>query len=298
MRHCGAALRRSSPCESTGGACPHRPERQDRLTPPQQGHAVRSPPAQAPTSAWRACHDRGRDERVPTPAGGGRRPAAPPGIPARRGAHRAAPHGIPARRRAQRPPLGGARAGGIRLLAAGHRDGPDEVHGPGAAARRPRRGAVLVGVRPEQPPRRHRRHGDARAGRRSAPARGRLPPPPGARPDRRRGRGRLRVGPGRVPDGRGGRPVDRLLPGCAPDAPRAGGSVHDADPQRQHAVGRLGHGRRGPPRAVALRCRGGPGDEPGRDDGRPLTCVVRHDACRTRRRRGPGDLQPLLGAGG
>ena len=114
----------------------------------------------------------------------------------------------------------------------------------------------------------------------------------------RRRRAGLVAGPDRLADGRRGRPQHRLLARHAADAARARRALPDPHPQRQRAVGRLGDRRTGARRALAVRARGGAGDEPARDARRPLARVGRHHARRARRRRGTGAVLALLGPGG
>ncbi len=122
--------------------------------------------------------------------------------------------------------------------------------------------------------------------------------PAGVGDHRRRGRAGVGRRPDGVPDGSRGRPLDQLLARHAATAPRPRGPLPDADPQREHPVGRLGDRPAGGRRAHRLRPRGRRGDEPRRHDGRPLPRLGRHDARRPGRGRGARDLQPQLGPRG
>src|SRR6478736_5498792 len=102
---------------------------------------------------------------------------------------------------------------------------------------------------------------------------------------------------GRVAPRRRGRSLHRLLARDPADAPRPRRAVPDADAQRQHALGRLGHRRARRRRPQRVRPRGRARDEPPRDDGRPQPRRRDDDAGRARDHRRTGHLQPLLGAG-
>ena len=197
------------------------------------------------------------------------------------------PRRAPRRRRPQRPPLGGSGASLVRLGPARHRPpGPPDAHRPATAAGRRGGRAVLVGLRAGHPAGRRRGDRHPRAGRRRArhdrPVRRR------ARPGhhRRRRRAGPVARPDRLADRGRGRAQHRLLPGGAADAARPGGALPDAHPQRQRALGRLGHRRAGARRALAVRPRGGARDEPARDARRPLARLRRHHARRARRHAG------------
>ena len=69
--------------------------------------------------------------------------------------------------------------------------------------------------------------------------------------------------------------------------------LHDAHPQLQRRLGRLGHRRRSTPAACPTSAAGRGRDEPPRHAGRPVARLGRHDARRPRRVRRPGDLLPL-----
>ena len=114
---------------------------------------------------------------------------------------------------------------------------------------------------------------------------------------RGRGRARLQERADRVDDRHGGRPLDRQLARHAAHDARPRRRLHDADPQPQRAVGRLGDRQAGARRPVEVRRRGRARDELARDARRPQPRLARHDGGRDSRQRGAGDLLALVGEG-
>ncbi len=165
--------------------------------------------------------------------------------------------------------------------------GQPHPHRPPPPAGRRGRGAVLVGLRPRVAAGRRRRDRHPRAGRRRARDDRPVCRRPRPRDHPRRRGARLVARPDRLADRRRGRPQHRLVARHAADAARPRRALPDPHPQRQRAVGRLGDRRAGAGRALAVRPRGGPRDEPARDARRPLARVGRHHARRPRGRPRP-----------
>ena len=88
------------------------------------------------------------------------------------------------------------------------------------------------------------------------------------------------------------------LPRRAPGAAAQRRPLPDADPQPEHRVGRLGHGRARPRRAHRLRPRGRRRDEPDRHDRRPLARRAHDHARRAGRHVRAGAVHALLRPGG
>ena len=113
---------------------------------------------------------------------------------------------------------------------------------------------------------------------------------------RRRRRARVQGRQDRVDDRHGRRPLDRQLAGDAAHVLRARRALHDADAQRQPALGRCRRRQAGARRPDEVRRRSRARDEPARHARRSQPRLARHDGRRAARDRGAGDLLALVGA--
>ena len=166
---------------------------------------------------------------------------------------------------------------------------------PAPAGRGSRR-AVLVGVRARDAGRRRGGHGDPGADRRRPRDDRAVRRPAGPRPPRSRTSSAAWQS-GRIASlmgAEGGHQINESL-GTLRMLHRLGRALPDPDPQRQRPVGRLGHRRAGPRRALRLRSRGRRRDEPDRDAGRPQPRERRRDAPGAGRLQRAGRVLALLG---
>ena len=132
------------------------------------------------------------------------------------------------------------------------------------------------------------------ADRRGPARRHRLPRTTRLRPYCRRCPRRPRRRQGRLSDGRRRRSADRRVPGRAAVLRPCRGPLHDTDLVDHSFLGGLGHGRTGPRGFERLRPRGRRGDEPDRDDPRPLPRRAHRHAPIARPEHAAGALHPLL----
>ncbi len=156
---------------------------------------------------------------------------------------------------------------------------------------------VLVGLHPGRDHRRGRHPGDAGADRRRPPAGRALSRHLRAGADGGRRGAHPQGRADRLADRHGGGAFDRRLARRPAPALRRGRPLHDAHPHQEHRLGRLGDRRAPARRPHPLRRGGGARDEPARHAGRSLARRAGDDEEGDRRLGGAGDLLPLLGPG-